>query len=101
MEYTEALMRELENLVVFEKANNLTEVGKKRIAALRECRSNFRRLHLPDGDCCSDKDLVEIGNFLLYLLSKKRKKRTLKVDRDKVTHADLENWKELRKRDSE
>ncbi len=45
-----------------------------------------------------DKELIDFGN---YLLSKERKKRTLKVDRDKVTHADLENYKELIKRDSE
>lgn len=48
MEYTEGLMRELENLVHFEKTDSLTEVGKKRIVALRKCRDNFKKLHLPD-----------------------------------------------------
>ncbi len=45
-----------------------------------------------------NKELIDFGN---YILSKERKKRTLKVDRDKVTHADLENWKELKRRDIE
>ncbi len=40
------------------------------------------------------KELIDFGN---YLRSKERKKRTLKVDRGNVTHADLENWRELRK----
>jgi len=45
MEYTEALMRELENLEIFEKSDSLTKVGVDRIAALRKCRNNFVSLH--------------------------------------------------------
>jgi hypothetical protein len=48
MEYTEGLMRELENLEIFEKTDSLTEIGKKRIVALRKCRDDFKKLHLPD-----------------------------------------------------
>ena len=48
MEYTEGLMRELENLEIFEKTDSLTEIGKKRIVALRKCRDDFKKLHLPN-----------------------------------------------------
>ena len=41
-----------------------------------------------------EKDQVSFGN---YLLSDKRKKRTSKINRDKVTDADLANWKEEQK----
>ena len=47
MEYTEAVDREIEALEVFEKKSGLTEVGKKKIKALRKCRDDFKKLHLP------------------------------------------------------
>lgn len=40
------------------------------------------------------KDLVSFGN---YLLSEQRKKLTSEINQDNVTHADVENWKELNK----
>lgn len=39
-----------------------------------------------------DQLLVSFGN---YLLSDERKKITSEINQDGVTHADLENWKEL------
>jgi hypothetical protein len=39
-------------------------------------------------------DMVEFGN---YILSKERKSRTSIIVQDGVSHADLENWKELMK----
>lgn len=38
-----------------------------------------------------EKDLVSLGN---YLLSEERKNRTSKINRDKVTDADIRNWRE-------
>ena len=38
-----------------------------------------------------EKDLVSFGN---YLLSKKRKERTSKINQSSVTDADLANWRE-------
>jgi len=42
-----------------------------------------------------EKDLVSFGN---YLLSKARMKKVSKEMREHVTHADLENWKELKEK---
>tara|TARA_B110000977_G_scaffold142169_1_gene180369 strand:- start:986 stop:1246 length:261 start_codon:yes stop_codon:yes gene_type:complete len=48
MEYSEGLMTELRTLEDFEKSLSLTKVGERRIKALRKCRDDFKKLHLPD-----------------------------------------------------
>lgn len=40
----------------------------------------------------SEDDLTSFGS---YLLSKERKERTSDVNQDKVTHADVLNWKDV------
>jgi len=42
----------------------------------------------------NEKDFVSFGN---YLLSEIRKQRTSEINRDKVTDADIKNWKEDQK----
>lgn len=42
----------------------------------------------------TEADLVSLGN---YVLSKEQMKKVSKKMREHVTHADLENWKELQK----
>lgn len=41
----------------------------------------------------SNNDLVTFGN---YLLSNERKHKTSELNKNNVTHADIENWKETR-----
>tara|TARA_R110001606_G_scaffold321052_2_gene467899 strand:- start:6508 stop:6885 length:378 start_codon:yes stop_codon:yes gene_type:complete len=40
------------------------------------------------------KDIVEFGN---YILSKERKNRTSEINQENITHADIENWLEIKK----
>tara|TARA_R110000851_G_scaffold185935_2_gene335205 strand:+ start:3997 stop:4266 length:270 start_codon:yes stop_codon:yes gene_type:complete len=62
MEYTEGLMRELENLEIFDKTDSLTEIGKNRIVSLRKCRDDFKKLHLTDDWKLHVKRLLQLVN---------------------------------------
>jgi len=42
----------------------------------------------------NESDLVSLGS---YLLSDERKARTSEINQPNITHADIENWKEINK----
>lgn len=54
--------------------------------------SNTPSIDFDDACRYNLKELIEFGN---YLLSDKRKGRTQPKVRKSVTHADIENWKQL------